>query len=223
MDTTTEPSNELEPDEPEQRPAPSVGVRRRSLLVGTVAAALALAAAAGAAAAASGLRDDDAASLPEPEAEIRFLPEDDESDQPLLGDDPTGEVAPAASYPLLGGGLGSFADHAGRPVVVNFFASWCEPCKAELPDLAAVHEELGEEVTFVGVNVRDSEEDARRLLEATGVDFTVARDPSGTLSEAFGVVNMPSTFFLDATGRIVSSHPGALDADELRAEIDAIG
>lgn len=217
MDTTTEPS------EPEQRPAPAAGVRRGSLLVGTVAAVVAVAAAAGAATAASGLRDDDTTALPEPEAEIRFLPEDDESDQPLLGADPTGEVAPDASFPVLDGGLGTFADFAGRPVVVNFFASWCEPCKAELPDLAVVHEELREQVTFVGVNVRDSEEDARRLLDATGVDFTVARDPSGTLSEAFGVINMPSTFFLDATGRIVSSHPGVLDAAELRAEIAAIG
>jgi thiol-disulfide isomerase/thioredoxin len=104
-------------------------------------------------------------------------------------------------------------------VVVNFFASWCEPCKAEMPDLAAVHAELGTEVSFLGINVRDREDDARALLAATGVAYAVARDPSGSLQEAFGVVNMPSTFFLDADGRIVSSHPGVLSADELRAEL----
>ena len=208
--------------EPADRPSPRGAARRRSLLVGTVAATVALAAATGAALAAASLRDDDQ-RLPEPEAELRFRAEDDESDQPLLAQDTTGETAPDDQFPLLDGGLGSFADFSGKPVVVNFFASWCEPCKAELPDFAAVHDEVGAEVAFVGVNVRDGEDDARRLLAETGVDYAVARDPSGSLSEAFGVVNMPSTFLLDASGRIVSSHPGVLSADELRAEIAAVG
>ncbi len=208
------------PPEPADRPSPGPGARRRSLLVGAVAATLALAAATGAALAAGGLRDDDQR---QPEAELRFRPEDDESQQPLLAEDATGEAAPDDQFPLLDGGLGSFADFSGKPVVVNFFASWCEPCKAELPDFAAVHDEVGAEVAFVGVNVRDGEDDARRLLAETGVDYAVARDPSGSLAEAFGVVNMPSTFLLDASGRIVSSHPGVLSADELRAEIAALG
>lgn len=208
--------------EPADRPSPRRDARRRSLLVGTVAATVALAAATGAALAAGSLRDD-GERLPEPEAELRFRAEDDESDQPLLAQDATGEAAPDEQFPLLDGGLGSFADFSGKPVVVNFFASWCEPCKAELPDFAAVHDEVGAEVAFVGVNVRDGEDDARRLLAETGVDYAVARDPSGSLSEAFGVVNMPSTFLLDASGRIVSSHPGVLSADELRAEIAALG
>ena len=207
--------------EPADRPSRGREARRRSLLVGTVAATVALAAATGAAVAAGSLRDDE--RLPEPEAELRFGPEDDESDQPLLAQDATGEAAPDDQFPLLDGGLGSFADFSGKPVVVNFFASWCEPCKAELPDFAAVHDEVGAEVAFVGVNVRDGEDDARRLLAETGVDFTVARDPSGSLSEAFGVVNMPSTFLLDRGGRIASSHPGVLSAEELRAEIAALG
>ncbi len=215
-------ANETDHPEPVEPPPQRRGARRRSLLVGTVAAAVAVAAATGAAVVAGGLRDDQRSTLPEPEAEIRFLPEDDESAQPLLAGDRTGEVAPADPFPLLGGGLASFADFEGRPVVVNFFASWCEPCRAELPDFAAVHGELGEDVTFVGVNVRDGEDDARRLLEETGVDYTVARDPSGSLSEAFGVVNMPSTFLLDDEGRIASSHPGVLSADDLRSEIAAL-
>lgn len=207
--------------EPERTPRTRAEVRTRSLLVGTVAAVAAVAVAAGAALAAGAL--DDETALPEPEAEIRFRAEDDESDQPLLSEDRTGDVAPDDQLLLLDGGFATFADYAGAPVVVNFFASWCEPCKAELPDFAAVDAELGDEVTFVGINVRDGEDDARRLLEETGVGFAVARDPSGSLSEAFGVVNMPSTFFLDAEGRIVSSHPGTLSADELRAEIAALG
>lgn len=204
--------------------APPAGARSRrsSLVIGTVAALAALGAAVGAALVTSGAQDDPGAALPEPEATIRFLPEDDESGQSLLAGDRAGELAPAAPFPMLDGGLGTFAELAGTPVVVNFFASWCEPCKAEMPDLQVVHAELGDEVAFLGVNVRDSEADARATLEETGVTFDVARDPSGSLAEAFGVVNMPSTFFLDASGRIVSAHAGVLSANDLRSQIAAL-
>ena len=213
--TTSSATPPTEPDPIARRYA-----RRRSLVVGTFAAVIAVATAAGAAIATARLADDEAA--PDVDAEIRFLPEDDESAQPLLAEDRTGEAAPDDTYPLLDGGLGTLADLRGSPVVVNFFASWCEPCKAELPDLAAVHAEVGADVGFLGVNVRDREDDARALLAATGVDYAIARDPSGALQEAFGVVNMPSTFFLDADGRIVSSHPGVLTADQLRSQIAAL-
>ena len=204
-------------DTPATDPPPSRHDRRRSLLVGTVAAVAAVTAAAGAAVVTARLADEPEA--PEAEAEIRFLPEDDESGQPLLAEDRTGVAAPDDSFPLLDGGLASLADLRGTPVVVNFFASWCEPCKAELPDFAAVHAEVGGEVSFLGVNVRDREDDARALLAATGVDYPIARDPSGALQEAFGVVNMPSTFFLDREGRIVASHPGVLRVEDLRAQL----
>lgn len=193
--------------------------RRSSLVIGTVAAVAALGAAVVAALVTSGAQDDPGAAPADPEAVIRFLPEDDESGQSLLAEDPTGELAPAVPFPMLDGGLATFADLRGTPVVVNFFASWCEPCRAEMPDLQAVHTELGDEVTFLGVNLRDSEDDARALLEETGVTFDVARDPSGSLAEAFGVVNMPSTFFLDASGRIVAAHAGVLTAEDLRSQL----
>jgi thiol-disulfide isomerase/thioredoxin len=215
--TTSSATPPTEPDPFARRHA-----RRRSLVVGTFAAVIAVATAAGAAIATARLADDEEAATPEVDAEIRFLPEDDESAQPLLAEDRTGEAAPDDTYPLLDGGLGTLADLRGSPVVVNFFASWCEPCKAEMPDLAAVHAEVGADVGFLGVNVRDREDDARALLAATGVDYAIARDPSGALQEAFGVVNMPSTFFLDADGRIVSSHPGVLTADQLRSQIAAL-
>jgi thiol-disulfide isomerase/thioredoxin len=197
--------------------------RRRSLVLGSIAATGALLAAVVAGAVTSGLQDDESAPPAlESEADIRFLPEDDESDQPLLAADRTGEPAPDASFPMLGGGLSSFDELAGTPVVVNFFASWCEPCKAEMPDFAAVDAETGPEVAFLGVSLRDSEDDARAIVEQTGVRYPVGRDPSGSLAEAFGVVNMPSTIFLDADGRVVSSHAGVLTADELRSQLAAL-
>ncbi len=213
-----EPPHEL-PSVRDEPLATRPSTRRSSLVLGTVAAVVALGAAVVAALVTSGAQDETALALPEPEAEIRFLPEDDESGDSLLAEDQTGELAPEASFPLLDGGLATFADYRGKPVVVNFFASWCEPCKAEMPDFATVHAEVGDEITFLGVNLRDSEADARSILAETGVTFAVARDPSGSLAEAFGVVNMPSTFFLDASGKIVSAHAGALTADDLRAQL----
>jgi peroxiredoxin len=203
------------------RSAP-VGGRSRALLVGVVAAVVALVAAVGAGLVASRLTEDEGTALPEPEAEIRFLPEDDESGQPLVGEDRTGDAAPEAAFPMLDGGLATLADLRGTPVVVNFFASWCEPCKAEMPDFAEVHAELGAQVTFLGISLRDAEEDTRALLERTGVTYAIGRDPSGSLAEDFGVVNMPTTYFLDAEGRIVSAHAGALTADALRSQLAAL-
>lgn len=197
---------------------------RSALVLGAVATGVALVAAVGAGLVAGALGGDDGRDLGAPEAEIRFTPEDDESrsDQPLLAEDRSGTPAPDDPFTLLDGGLATFADFAGTPTVVNFFASWCEPCRAELPDFAALDAELPDDVVFLGVNLRDREQDARALLEETGASFPVARDPSGTLAEAFGVVNMPSTFFLDGNGMIVGSHAGVLDADALRAKIEGL-
>lgn len=197
------------------------GRRSSALLVGIVAAVAALAAAVLAGIATSTLTGDEA-EAPDAEAEIRFLPEDDESGRPLVGDDRAGDLAPDDSFPMLEGGLASLADLRGAPVVVNFFASWCEPCEAEMPAFAAVHAAMGDAVQFLGVSLRDSEADTRDLLERTGVAYPIARDPSGSLAEAFGVVSMPTTYFLDAEGRIVSTHAGALDADALRSQLAAL-
>ena len=194
--------------------------RRHPLVVGTVAAVLALAAAVGAAAAWAVVVDDEPAR-PEPEAELRFTPEDDESgDNPLVGDDVTGEAAPAERWSTFEGEQASLADYAGTPVVMNFFGSWCPPCVEEMPAFEDVHQELGDEVAFVGLAVNDSVDDARDIVERTGVTYDVGRDAAGRLFTAFGVVNMPSTYLISADGEIVASHPGELSADELRELVE---
>lgn len=195
--------------------------RRHPLVVGTVAAVLALAAAVGAAAAWQVAVGDDPQRRPEPETEIRFTEEDDESDQnPLVGDDPTGEAVPPDRWVTFEGEQRSFADYAGQPVVLNFFGSWCAPCIEEMPGFEEVHREVGDEVRFLGLAVQDSVEAAAAIVEQTGVTYDVGRDAAGRVSAAFGVVNMPSTFLISPDGRIVSVHPGALDAGELRDLID---
>jgi thiol-disulfide isomerase/thioredoxin len=137
-------------------------------------------------------------------------------DNPLVGGDPTGRRAPERKYERLTGGLTSLAEYAGGPVVVNFFGSWCVPCRDETPAFQSVHEELGDQVTFVGFAVQDSTKAAAEFAERYGVTYDIGRDPSGAMLEAFEGVRMPSTFLVSPDGRIVAKHGGPLTADELR-------
>jgi thiol-disulfide isomerase/thioredoxin len=190
------------------------------VVLGTVGAVFALVLAIGAGAVVKALESDP--TQPKPEVSLTFDAKDDESGQDdLIGGDVSGKPAPDARFALLGGGDSmSLADLKGTPVVVNFFATWCVPCVKEMPGFEQVHQEIGDELAFVGIDLRDSESGARELVDKTGVTYTIGRDPSGSLFEAFDAVNMPSTFLIAADGTVVASHAGALTADELRDLID---
>lgn len=184
-------------------------------MIGTVAAVVALAAAVGAGAIARSV--DDEPERPEPEVTLSFDADDDESGQDdLIGGDAAGDPAPDVTFALLDGGSLRLSELRGTPVVVNFWAAWCPPCISEMPDFELVHQEIGEDVAFVGIDVRESADAARDLVEETGVTYTIGRDPSGEIFQAFDAVNMPSTFLLARDGTVVASHPGAMDADTLR-------
>lgn len=106
-------------------------------------------------------------------------------------------------------------DVTGGPVVVNFFASWCAPCVREMPEIESVKQAVGDQVTFVGIDVQDSLEDGEALIERTGITWRTARDPDGALVLAAGVQGMPTTLLLDEDGTVLLRRTGALDADEL--------
>ena len=196
-----------------------MNLRRHPLVLGSVAAVVALVTAAGAAVAVGALTDDDEAPERPVDATLHITPEDQEAEA-LVEGDPTGDPAPTASFPKRGGGLGSLADYAGKPVVLNFFGSWCVPCRKEVPELQRIHEELGDQVVILGLAVNDSERDANAFIERHGATYDTGRDPSGKIASELGVVNFPSTFFISAEGRVVGARPGALDAEVLRQLID---
>jgi thiol-disulfide isomerase/thioredoxin len=143
---------------------------------------------------------------------------------PLLGEDLSGEALPALTFQRFDGTEVSLADYAGRPLVINFWASWCTPCIAEMPTFEAVHQAVGEEVVFLGLNVTDGVEPAEAMIERTGVTYDLGRDPSGDVLAELGGVNMPTTVFVAADGTIVGSHAGQLDEAELIASLaDQLG
>lgn len=106
------------------------------------------------------------------------------------------------------------------PVVVNFFGSWCVPCIDEMPALEAVHQSLGDRVTFVGMANRDTAERALATVAATGVTYPTYDDPDASALTYFGGLAMPTTVFIDASGEVVDVHSGPLTEAELRSRLD---
>jgi cytochrome c biogenesis protein CcmG/thiol:disulfide interchange protein DsbE len=192
--------------------------RRSALLLGLGATAIAVVAAVAAGAAVEAVAGE---KSPQPEANIHFRPEDADS-QGLVQADPSGRALPADSFSTLDGRLAAFADYRGKPLVVNFFAEWCQPCRNEMPAFEQVHQELGDQVAFLGIDSNEPVDAGRRIVEQTGVTYDVGRDANGTLAEELGVTGLPSTFVIGPDGTIVSAHPGALDADDLRAALEPL-
>ena len=106
----------------------------------------------------------------------------------------------------------------GKPMVVNFWFSTCEPCKREMPALTAAAAKYGSRVNFIGINPNDTEESASAFIEKYGIKFTNYLDDGDQLSEA-GVTTRPTTFFIAANGYIVKTHAGELTAQDIESSI----
>jgi thiol-disulfide isomerase/thioredoxin len=102
----------------------------------------------------------------------------------------------------------------GKPMVVNFWFSTCEPCKREMPALTAAASAYGTRVNFIGINPNDTEESASAFIEKYGIKYANYLDDGDQLSEA-GVTTMPTTFFIDANGYIVKTHAGELTLEDI--------
>ncbi len=119
---------------------------------------------------------------------------------------PAPVAAPAFSLPLLGDDSGqqvALGAYRGRPLIVNFFASWCDPCKAETPLLAAFYRTGKDAVALVGLDENDTLGNAMSFTRAHGVSYPVGFDPHFTVASAYGVSALPQTFFLNARHQIV--------------------
>jgi len=126
---------------------------------------------------------------------------------------------------LLDGGTAAFkarlASLKGHPVVVNKWASWCGPCRAEFPLFQKLSVQLGKRVGFLGVNSNDNSGDARTFLKRYPVSYPSYSDPDSKIAELFnGIATFPATAFYDASGRLQYMHQGQYPSEQkLRADI----
>lgn len=134
-----------------------------------------------------------------------------------------GDEAPGFEAELLSGDdVLALEELRGKPVVLNFWASWCGPCKDEAPMLREAAQRYGDLVTFVGVDIRDARSDALRFVEAQGLDYAHVRDEDGAIYDAFGLTGQPETFFIDEEGKILEHVPGPLFRDTLFQLLDSL-
>jgi thiol-disulfide isomerase/thioredoxin len=134
---------------------------------------------------------------------------------------PADVAAPAFNLSALGhsGRQVSLGQYSGRPLIVNFFASWCDPCKTETPLLAKFYRAEQGKVALVGLDENDVLANATSFTRADGVTYPVGWDPQFGVGSAFGVNALPQTFFLDARHRIVDRIFGAVTLADLQKGI----
>jgi thiol-disulfide isomerase/thioredoxin len=117
---------------------------------------------------------------------------------------------------LEGNGVVEYASYSDRPLVINFFASWCPNCIAEMPAFERVHGLLGDRVAFLGISQSDPRGASIDLAKETGITYDTAIDERGEFFNAIGGQGMPTTVFVRPGGAIAEIWVGALDADTLR-------
>ena len=140
--------------------------------------------------------------------------------------EPTYMTAPDFTVYDREGNPHKLSDFFGKPIVLNFWASWCSPCKMEMPDFNEKHLEIGEEVQFLMINLtdgyRETVEVAAEFIESQGYRFPVFFDTAYEASNTYGVSSIPTTYFLNAEGKLIAKATGAIDAATLQRGIDMV-
>nr|WP_246215473.1 TlpA disulfide reductase family protein [Modestobacter muralis] len=160
--------------------------------------------------------------------------EENSGDFDFTGATPLGQVIPQAERLTAPSFSGELLDEspfdstalAGDVAVLNFWGSWCAPCRLEMPDFQAVHSNVKDEgVQFLGIDVKDQRQLAQGFVDSIGVDYPSMFDPQGRVAMAFrgfpaNVV--PTTILIDRSGRVAAVYVAAVTDDELRAALDQL-
>ena len=135
-------------------------------------------------------------------------------------------LAPDFTVYDLEGNAHKLSDFRGKPVLLNFWASWCGPCQMEMPDFNEKYLELGEEVHFLMINMADGKretvESASAFIQENGYTLPVFYDTDSIAGYIYQVYSLPTTFFIDANGNAVAQVPGGISAATLQRGIDMI-
>lgn len=122
---------------------------------------------------------------------------------------------------LLNGGTFDLAAATGKPTVVNFFASWCGPCNQEAPEVVAFAR-AHPEVRVLGVATNDKPLDAQSFVEKYGITYPVVVDPHGAIGNGWGVTGIPTTFFVDRSGKVQASIVGASTEVQFEEKLSSV-
>ena len=133
------------------------------------------------------------------------------------------ELATDFTLKLLDGKDFHLNDYKGKPVLINFFASWCLPCREEMPVLEKIVNEYNPKgVVFLGIAVDDTEEKMKDFIAKYGVTFPVGLDKTAAIQKSFGLYGIPTTYFIDKQGIINYFHSGTVTEELLHHELDKL-
>ncbi len=128
-----------------------------------------------------------------------------------------GDAAPNFVLADADGNRVALDDFTGQPIILNFWATWCPPCRIEMPDLQQAHQDYqAEDLVILAVNKDESAETVRDFFyDEMGLTFTPLLDPGSTIGDLFGAFNLPTTFFINSSGEITAVHRGAMTAGQI--------
>lgn len=132
-----------------------------------------------------------------------------------------GEPAPDFAFTLPDGTATRLSDLRGKPVLLNFWATWCGPCEEELPDLQRVHQQ-DESLVILGINKGEALDVIAPYVEEKALTFPIVPDPQSDIAHRYGVRNIPTSFFIDANGTIRASKLGIMDYTFITQEVEKL-
>ena len=136
--------------------------------------------------------------------------------------EPPANIAPDFTMLDMEGNEVTLASFFGKPIVLNFWASWCGPCKMEMPEIQKFYEKYGEEIHFLLVSVDDSLDAAKTFISDSGYTFPVYFDTTSVGAYTYGASSIPLTFFIDAQGNLTAYYMGAMSESILQQGVDMI-
>lgn len=157
----------------------------------------------------------------------KYSPSDIVAEDPQEGTEEPTKVA-AIDFTMLDteGNSVNLSDYYGKPIVLNFWASWCPPCKSEFPHFEKAYSEIGDDVTFIMISLidgqRETQEKANSFISDNGYTLPVYFDVDQEAAYIYQISSIPTSLFIDKEGYVVSGYRGAMDEEQLTAYIDTI-
>ena len=130
-----------------------------------------------------------------------------------------GKTAPDFELETLEGKNVKLSDYRGKKVILNFWASWCPPCREEMPEFQRIYTENSDSLVVIGVNLQESKENAESFVKKLGLTFPILLDPNAQVKDMYNVFTQPVTYFIDANGKIVDKKFGPLTSEEINEKL----